>query len=99
LCINVAQLGSFPCDSGLDRNRAMLGDDQITCDELQCVPAAAADVTRPGDVKGTAQRGQHYRDDVAVRGCDGPASRCAFIMTMTARSIRPAAQARRLRAP
>jgi hypothetical protein len=49
------------------------GDGEVAGGEPQRVPAAAADVTRPGQAKGARQRRQQHRDHIAVRGRDDPA--------------------------
>jgi hypothetical protein len=49
------------------------GDGEVAGGEPQRVPAAAADVTRPGHAKGAPQRRQQHRDHIAVRGGDDPA--------------------------
>src|ERR1700728_5265504 len=48
------------------RNRIVRGDGEAAGGEPQRVPAAAADVTRPGNSKSAAQRRQQYGDDIAV---------------------------------
>jgi hypothetical protein len=51
------------------------GDGEVAGRELQRVPAAAADVTRPGHASDARQRRHQHRDHIAMRGGDNPAAR------------------------